>query len=386
MNKVQINAKGAKRVLFGHPWVFKSDLIGTLPKEPQIVSVIDHRGKHIADAFFSPRSQISIRIIQTEAFGGLKPVDDSFWKNKVISACEKRKELAKISNAVRLIHGEADGIPSVIVDKYNDIIVVQSLSAGAETIKETIFKILKDESSPKAIVERNDVTVRKLEGLEEKAGFFFGSNPKTEIFEGTQKFIVDTVEGQKTGAFLDQRSNRLIINQWSKGETLDCFSYQGWFACHMASKAKSVISIDSSELAVEYVDKNATLNGHKNIESLKANVFEYLRDNKDQRFDFIHLDPPAFVKSRTKLVDGIRGYKEINLRAMKMLKPGGYLMTSSCSQHLSREEFIAMLHASAVDAGRNFHIVYQGSQDIDHPILLSFPESEYLKTIVLRMI
>lgn len=386
MDTVKINPKGTKRVRFGHPWVFKSDTIAPLPKDAGIVKVQDHRGRYIADALFSPRSQITLRVVRNGYYGTLGGVDEALISNRIADALKRKCSLYKITNAIRVLFAESDLLPSVIIDRYDSHWVVQTLSAGADLLKEMIFKVIEKEYTPQAVIERNDAPVRKLEGLGEISRMVMGKDPKVEIKEGSQVFIVDTMKGQKTGAFLDQRQNRIAIKEFSAGRALDCFSYQGWFACHMAAAADHVKAVDISTAAVDFVKLNAKKNGHSNIEAVEANVFDLLHDMRDETFDLIHLDPPAFVKSRSSLSDGIRGYKEINLRAMKMLKKGGYLMTSSCSQHLSRDEFIAMLHAAGTDAGRSFQIVRQGSQDIDHPVLLSFPESEYLKTIVLRVL
>ncbi len=385
-NPILVNEKGKRRLLSGHPWVFLSDLTIPEKQEAGIVSVCDLKKRFLGKALYSPHSQISVRMLTS----GDEPIDTSFWEKKIRSALALRQSLQIPSNAWRLIYGEADGIPSFVLDRYDNACVFQSLSAGVETQRETLLSLIQQILNPSLLVERNDVSVRTLEKLPLASQVIQGDGPtRVEIKEGELRFVVDLLEGQKTGAFLDQRQNRIWAGNFAKEKqrVLDACSYQGWFACHLARAAKEVIAIEQSEAACRLIEENATLNQLNNIEVIQKNVFDVLRemDGRKEEFDLINLDPPAFVKSRSQLAQAIRGYKELNLRAMKLLQPGGILITSSCSHHLSEEDFLALLSEAARDAKRKVQILWVGGQDRDHPMLLGFPESKYLKCLFLRI-
>ncbi len=391
--KITINDRAQKRLEKGHPWIFKSDLLGndlfqkieTLP--PGIVAIQNSKRKFLGQALFSPHSQITLRILTQKE----EPIEKTFWKDKILKSHKFRKSLNLHTNAFRLIHGESDGIPSFILDQYANAYSFQILSAGLETQRESLLECLKEIFNPELIVERNDVSVRALEKLPLVSQVVEGTGSTcVSIQQGALHFEVDLLEGQKTGAFLDQRDNRIQAGIWAKGKkrVLDAFAYQGWFSCEMASGAETVLALDQSESACQQISENAERNGFKNIEVRCMNVFDYLKnaDQNKERFDCINLDPPAFVKSRLQLKQALKGYKEINLRAMKLLEPNGILITSSCSHHLSEEDFLKVLHEAALDSKRKVQMIGIGQQAADHPVLLGFPESKYLKCFVLRVL
>ncbi|MBL7685111.1 MAG: class I SAM-dependent rRNA methyltransferase [Deltaproteobacteria bacterium] len=385
--QIRVNDKGRKRVLRGHPWVFRSDL--EWEKEPPagVITLIDSKSKFLGIGLFSPHSQISIRMLSRH----LEPVDELFWSKRLESALQLRDHLSIPSSARRLIHGEADGIPSFVLDQYGEALSFQSLSMGIESQRETLLKLIQEKLKPTLIVERNDVSVRNLEQLPQASQVLQGEgNVRQVIYEGDLKFEVHLLEGQKTGAFLDQRENRLQAGELARNQkkVLDACAYQGWFSCHLAKQAESVLAIDQSKSAVDQIKLNAQLNQLQNIEAIEANVFDWFKeaDLKHEKFDLINLDPPAFVKSRHQLEAAMKGYKEVNLRAIKLLNPGGFLISSSCSHHLSEEEFIQVLESAARDAKRQLQILKIGSQAMDHPQLLGFPESKYLKCLFLRVV
>lgn len=384
--KIKINEKGKKRILKHHPWVFKSDLMDEKIGLAEIVEIIGPKNEPIAQGFYSPHSQISLRIIANCS----AKIDERFWEERILSADQFRKTLHIPSNAYRMIYGESDGIPSFILDRYDNAFSFQILSAGLETIRETILKIIRKNFHPDLIVERNDVTVRNFEKLPLSSQIIEGSkNSKIIIEEDPLKFEVDLLEGQKTGAFLDQRSNRILAGKMAENrkKALDVFSYQGWFACHIAKKAENVIAIEQSEISCQQIKINAELNALKNISISSSNAFDYLReaDQSKKKFDLINLDPPAFAKSKSHLFQALKGYKEINLRAMKLLEKDGILITSSCSHHISDEQFLEIITEAAHDAKRQVQIIRIGHQAPDHPILVGFPESNYLKSLFLKM-
>lgn len=345
---------------------------------------MSHKGQVLGHAFFSPHSQISLRWLSSTA----EPVTEALYRMRMERALARRQSLNATTDAYRAVFGESDGLPSIIVDRYNDIAVVQTLSAGAETVKELLFALIMELLPVQSLVERNDVPVRGLEQLPQIKRVVNGTKSATEIHDTTLTFLVDCMEGQKTGAFLDHRAARRRMAQLSKGRVLDCFSYEGWGACYMAAAADEVIAVEVSEQACGRIRANVERNGLSNVDVRTENVFDFLKscDERGEKFDLIHLDPPAFIKSRKRLPTGIRGYKEINLRAMRCLNPGGVLMTSSCSHHLTPVIMQEMLSDAAMDTGRDFILREQVGQDIDHPILLNFPESQYLKGFVLEAV
>ncbi len=384
---ITLNSKAEKRLHQGHPWIFRSDLNIPEATAAGAVSLQNVSKKFLGTALYSPHSQIALRVLSLKDI----QVDLDFFKLRLNQACARRKQLNFSSNAYRIVFGESDFIPSFVLDFYNGALSFQMLSAGLETYREILLQAVEEVFQPHTLVERNDVSVRRLENLGEAQALLKGEKSFIEINEGQLRFEVDLLEGQKTGAFLDQRDNRLLAAQLAQGKNklLDACSYNGWFACHMAKNASGkVLALDQSEKALLQVERNATLNELSNIEVLCHNVFDFLKeaDHRKDKFDLINLDPPAFVKSRAQINQALKGYKEINLRAMKLLEAEGILITSSCSHHLSDNLFIEVLQQAALDAKRQVQILFKGQQGADHPALLGFPESKYLKCFVLRVV
>ncbi len=381
---VVLTERGHRRLLTGHPWIYKGDISSVESAESgDIVSIRDSRGRHAGFAFYSATSLIALRIISHE-----DEPDRSLFRRRIEKAIELRRLLYAQRSMERVVHGESDGLPSLIVDRYEDVLVIQTLSAGAERIKEMIVELLCDLLSPRTIIERNDPSVRKLEGLQQISTLVKGE-AVTEVWcrEGGQLVKVSPLTGQKTGLFLDQQENHEAAAAYARGRVLDAFAYQGGFALQVAKNAAHVTSVDSSAEALHVLKENCHRNGLTHIDTIEANVFDHLteRYRMHATFDMVILDPPAFAKNRGSLAGALRGYKEINLRAMSLLEPGGILMTSSCSYHLSEERLLMLLAEAAADLGRHYQIIEKRTQARDHPILLSMPESYYLKCIVLRM-
>jgi len=315
-------------------------------------------------------------------------IDRDFWRARLASAEALRDRVVQDTTAFRLVYGESDLLPSLIIDRYNDCFVIQTLSQGMDALKRIWTELLAERYSPRAIIERNEARVRDLEGLPRTTGVLLGSDPGEIIIEENSiRFAVNLVEGQKTGAFLDQRENRVAASRYARGRALDCFTYHGAFALHLAKGAEEVVAVDVSSTAIETATRNAELNGARNIEFREGNVFDLLREMEQagERFDVINLDPPAFAKNRAAVEAAARGYKEINLRAMKLLAPGGTLITSTCSYHMSEDEFLNVLAEAAADARRSAQILERRMQARDHPVLVSMPETHYLKCIILRV-
>ncbi len=383
-----ISAKGATRAREGHLWIYRSDVI-VRPKveSGSIVRVIDHRNRFVGWAHFGAETEITLRLLSKSETA----IDREFWRNRLLAAIDWRRRVVTDTDAYRLVHSEGDYLPGLIVDRYGDCFVLQTLTRGMDSLKAMWVELLVEEFQPRLIVERNDAKVRQFEGLPMLNSLLHSSNDSTAaefvITENNIKFSVDLLEGQKTGAFLDQRENRAAAMNYASGRGLDCFSFHGSFALHLASDCDTVTAIDVSEPAIERARRNAELNGVTNIEFIAANVFDKLRDYDDagERFDTIVLDPPAFAKNRGALEGALRGYKEINLRALRLLNPGGVLITCSCSYHVNEELFLEMLKEAAHDAGRQVQIIEKRTQSRDHPILLTVPETYYLKCVVLRV-
>lgn len=382
--KIIINQKAVQRWNSGHPWIFRSDLIEVEMSQPGPVSVVTEKGKLLGEALYSPKSLIALRRMSM----GSEKITESLIRERIEKAYQWRKEIFPNETAYRVVFGEADGLPSLIIDRFGDVVAFQSLSAGMELFKECIVQTLKKLFQPRSILERNDAVIREKEGLPLLRQVVWGEDPKEVRFDfGGKTFSFEPLEGQKTGFFLDQRFNALEAGRLLKGEILDAFCYVGQFGILASSRASQLTFVDSSEKALDQTKKNAQANGISSAEFHSANVFDYLKDcdQKKRRFDGVSLDPPAFVKSRAALKGALAGYKEINLRAMRLLNPGGILVTSSCSQHLRSEDFEMMLVSAARDAKRHVQILEKRGQPIDHPILLSMPESEYLKCYILRL-
>jgi 23S rRNA (cytosine1962-C5)-methyltransferase len=353
------------------------------PDSPGLIDVRDARGRFIGQALYSPKSEIRLRQLERTD----RAVDDEWWVER-LGACADRR--AKIdATAYRLVHGEGDGIPSLVVDRYDRWLVVQILSAGLETMREAIVSALVQVLRPEGILLRNDAPARKREGLSSELIEVHGAVPRQiEIREGESRYFAAPWDGQKTGAFLDQRPNRLLAGSLMPegGRALDCFAYHGSFAVHLARRAASVTALDISRDALDRGAANAALNNLANISWLEADAFEALREleRSRERFDFVVLDPPAFAKSRASVAAALRGYREINLRAMRILTPGGTLLTASCSFHVQLPQFLGMLTEAAGDSGRRITIQQVLGQGEDHPAVLTIPETTYLKGAVLR--
>jgi len=377
-----------KRVRSGHPWVFRSDIAkvsgNAVPGD--VVDVVTHRGTFLAKAYYNPQSQISLRILTTRE----EKIDAKWIRQRVHHAVAYRRDFADLRSC-RLIYGESDGLPALIVDAFGDVLVLQCLSLGMERFKADVVSALVDELNPQGIWERNDVPVRNLEGLEQTTGLLYGHVPdRVEMVENGVRFLVDVKEGQKTGFFLDQKENRAAIAPFVKGRrVLDCFSHTGSFALHAGYYgAKEVTGVDISAHACDFATQNARLNHLEGtVTFVQANAFDLLssESKSGETYGTIILDPPAFTKSRSALEGALRGYKEINLRAMKMVEDGGYLITCSCSQHVSPDAFLEMCRKAAQDAHVNLRLVEKRSQGKDHPILPAAPETEYLKCYIFQI-
>ena len=380
---VVVNRKGRARVERGHPWVFRSDVVADGGASPgAVVRVADQRGTPLGFAFWSSLSEIRLRMIaRGETLAG------NFLRDGIERAKQWRDTVAPGAEACRLVHGEADGLPSLVVDRYGEYVVVQTLSQGTERAKAEIVAALVELLKPKGIVERNDPRVRTLEGLGQTVSILHGEVPEVvEVSEGDVRFGVDLRKGQKTGLFLDQRENHLAARRYARGRVLDAFTYDGGFALQVARQADEVTAVDLSVESLERAKANAARNGLTNVTARDANVFDLLRDldQRAARFDTVILDPPAFAKSKDAVEKAARGYKEINLRALKILRPGGCLVTCSCSYHVHEEDFEAILADAAVDAGATVTVVEKRRQARDHPVVLGVPETLYLKCLVLR--
>ena len=381
---VIITRRGVERVRQRHLWIYRSDVIDTAGAEPgTIVRVSDRKGALVGQALFSSSSQITLRMISLED----EPIDKDFWKTRLDVAHKLRENVVEDTNAWRLIYGESDGFPSLIIDRFDDSFVIQTLSQASDALKPLWTELLADRYNPRAIIERNEAKVRDLEGLPRIAGLLSGTDPgEVLVDEAGVRFSVNLLHGQKTGAFLDQRENRIASRLYSRGRVLDCFTFEGAFALHLARTAEQVLAVDIAESATEAGRRNAALNEAKNIEFITANVFDILREfeHAGERFDVINLDPPAFAKNRNAVEAAARGYKEINVRALKLLNPGGTLITSTCSYHMPEEGFLNVLASAAADAGRTLQLLEKRTQSRDHPILISMPETYYLKCFILR--
>jgi 23S rRNA (cytosine1962-C5)-methyltransferase len=381
--EVRISARGIARIQSGHVWVYRSDVIPASPiPAGALVSVIDPRGKPLGTAFYSSSSQIAIRLISRE------PIPDflALLRQRIANALAYRELVVSDSNAYRLIFSEADFLPGLIIDRYNDIVSLQVLTQAidANPLREAVICQIKDLVNPAAIVERVDPRVRELESLPPLAsGLLYGNKSTTTFQMNGVQFHYDALEGQKTGAFLDQRENYSAAAQYCHGKALDIFCYQGGFALHLVPRCSEVTAVDSSRPALEVADQNATLNGRE-IEWIEANAFDLLRDYAaaNRRYDTIVLDPPAFAKAKRDLESALRGYKELNLRALKMLRPGGILVTCSCSYHVDQTSFLGMLSEAALDARHVLRLVEVRGPAKDHPVLLNVPETAYLKCVI----
>src|SRR6185312_10921831 len=392
---ITISRAGALRLRDGHVWVYRSDIVSAEGVQPgSLVSVQDERGKFLGTALYSSSSQIAVRMLSREKVDDLQ----SLLRERIQAAVTYRKQVVSDTDAYRVIFSEADFLPGLIVDRYNDLLSLQVLTQAMDTdsARQPVISELTQQLKPAAIAERVDPRIRELEQLPPRtSGLIFGDQSGDQGAQETTstiftmngvRFHYDALEGQKSGAFLDQRENYAAATRYMRGEALDAFCYQGGFALHLALRCSSVIGVDSSRPALEIADQNAILNGRE-IEWIEANAFDLLRDYADSKrqFDSIVLDPPAFAKSKRTLDTALRGYKELNLRALKMLRPGGTLVTCSCSFHVTPNAFMEVVAQAARDARKTLRLLENRAQAKDHPMLLGVPETAYLKCLIFNV-
>lgn len=379
-----VNAKGEDRIRGGHPWIYRSDVMDVAEVEPGIVvNVRGPRHRDLGHALFSDQSQITLRMIARDD----RVIDEAFWRERLANAIGFREILEIDATAYRLVHGEADLLPSLVVDRYDEYLVMQALSQGMDRLTPTLVRLLVELTGAKGVLARNDPKVRTLEGLEQKIEAVHGTVPETiAVREGAVRYDVDPWRGQKTGLFLDQRENRQAAARYAHGALLDCFSYNGGFALALAPRCQSVEALDVSTDAVARITANAAANGITNLTAREANVFDELRhlEREGARYDTIVLDPPAFAKNKAAVPNALAGYKEINLRALRLLAPGGYLVTCSCSYNVDESMFAQTVFEASADAHVPVTLVEKRMQGRDHPVLLGVPETYYLKSLVLR--
>jgi len=383
---VKISSRGAKRLKDGHVWVYRSDAVSAESVAPgALVRVSDERGRFLGTALYSSASQIAVRMISREAVEDF----DQLLRARLREAAAYREKVVSDSNAYRVAFGEGDLLPGLIVDRYNDLLSLQILTQAidADPVRSAVLSEISALFEPSGIVERVDARVRELEKLPPRSsGLLQGQKSSTVFTMNGVQFEFDALAGQKTGAFLDQRENYAAAARYAYGEALDVFCYHGGFALHLAPKCSHVTGVDSSRPALEVADQNSALN-HREVEWIEANAFDLLRDYADagKKYDTIVLDPPAFAKTKSSLPTALRGYKELNLRALKMLRPGGVLVTCSCSYHVGAAEFLGVVAEAARDARRSLRILESRTQAKDHPILLNVPETAYLKCLILTV-
>ncbi len=383
---VRITSRGVERILSGHVWIYRSDLADASQAEPgAIVQLVDHKKRFWGQALYSSESQIALRLVTREK----RPIDKAFLAERIAAAAAFRKQVVEGSQAYRLVATEGDLLPSLIIDRYGDCFVLQTLSQGMDRLKPTVVEILQEQFSPRSIIERNDAAVRALEGLPEQKGLLAGEAVSEVVAEENgAKFCYDLMGGQKTGGFLDQRENRTAARAYARGRLLDCFCYTGGFAITLARQCDSVLGIETSPDALRLARRNQELNSLSNIEWREANCFDFLKaaDQEGQRFDTVVVDPPPFARQKSSVESALRGYKELNLRALKILTPGGFLITCSCSFHVSEADLLEAIASAALDAHRTVTVVERRTQSRDHPILLTVPETHYLKCLILRAV
>jgi len=383
---VTVSRRAAERLARGHLWIYRSDVAKPPQAEPgDVVAVRDGRGRFLGKAFWSARSQIALRLVSREDV----TVDDGFLAERLAQAIALRERIFGGEPCLRLVHGDADLLPGLVVDRYGDVCVVQTLVPATDRRKQVFADLLWKALPLRAVVERNDVRVRELEGLAQVKGVLRGEEPgPMELVEGEVRMGLDVLGGQKTGAFLDQRENHLRAGEVARGRCADCFSYTGAFALQLARRAEQVTAVEMQAPAAALLRENAVRNRASNLEVVEANAFDWLRDQAEQEpaFDLVVLDPPAFAKNKEALPAARRGYKEINLRALQILKPGGLLVTSSCSYHLAEEALEEIVLDAANDAGRKVQLLEKRGAGRDHPVLLGVPETRYLKCFFVRVI
>jgi 23S rRNA (cytosine1962-C5)-methyltransferase len=385
MPTVVVSARGEQRIRSGHPWVYRADVVDVEAAAGDTVAVVGPRRRVLGQALFSDRSQIPLRLMTR----GDAPADLALWRGRLAAALRFRESLNLDATAYRLVHGEADLLPSLVVDRYADYLVVQTLSQGADRLLPEITAMLVGLVQPAGILARNDPRVRTLEGLEQKVEVLHGAIPDSVVVrEGPVEYEVDLRKGQKTGLFLDQRENREAAARYARGKLLDCFSYNGGFALRLAGNCPEAEALDISADAVARIRSNAARNNLPHLQAREANVFDELRrlEKAGARYDTIVLDPPAFAKNKAAVPNALAGYKEINLRAMRLLNPDGYLVTCSCSYNVSEAMFGDVVHEASVDSHTPVAIVEKRLQGRDHPVLVGVPETYYLKCFILRRV
>jgi 23S rRNA (cytosine1962-C5)-methyltransferase len=379
-----VTTRGAKRLAGGHPWVFRSDLAEAPSGPAGAVRVADPRGHALGWAWWSPASEIALRRVERDSDA---TIDGAWWRERLAHALARRAPLAADTNACRLVHGEGDGLPALVVDRYDQWLVVQFLSAAVEAQRALVVDALQELAAPAGILARNDASVRAREGLPRTVELVAGAVPEEiEVNEHGVTYLAAPWTGQKTGAFLDQRENRVMLRAHARGRALDVFSYHGSFALHLARGADSVTAVDASAQALERARSNAARNGIGTLACVEADAFDYLRDAaaRGERFDVIALDPPALAKNRGSIPGALRGYKELNLRAMRLLAPGGMLFTASCSYHVTKPMFLDVVREAAADSQRPMILRALTGQPLDHPEVLTIPETGYLKGLLLE--
>lgn len=384
LNTARVTTKGLRRWESGHPWIYRSDVAERPQSDAGVVIVRDNRNRALGWALWSPKSEISLRFLESDTD---VEIDAAWWHRRIADAFSRRTGLETVTNAYRVVHGEADALPSLVVDKYDRWAVVQLMSAGLEVFREEIVAGVVDVLRVDGILARNDAALRGKEGLARETVLLHGDVPREiEVDEHGVRYMAAPWTGQKTGAFIDQRENRRLVGDVSKGIALDCFSYHGSFAMHLARNADRVIALDSSAQALDRARHNAALNGLINIDFVETNAFDFLKAKEADgaRFDTIVLDPPAFAKTRSSIPAALRGYKDINMRAMRLLARGGLLFTASCSFHISKALFLDMLEAAAADSGRRIALREIRGQPLDHPEVLGIPETGYIKGALLE--
>jgi 23S rRNA (cytosine1962-C5)-methyltransferase len=383
---VRVNRKAAGRVASGHPWIFSSDIIDRGEAEPgDAVLVADAAGKALGTAHYSSSSQISLRLLSDR----VETVDGSFYRQRLADAQALRQRVVRDSDAYRLVHGEGDLLPGLVIDRYGDHFAIQTLDQGMDRAKADIVSALEELFAPRGIIERNDVPVRKRESLELKTGVLSGDAPDSVAVRMNGLTLhADLLYGQKTGIYLDQRENYVAAARYAHGRALDCFTSTGGFALHLAAKCEAVEAVDSSGPNLQTAERNREANGIANLSFREADVFDLLAGHASARreFETVVLDPPAFAKSRGNVDAAARGYKEINRRALQLLKSGGILVTCSCSHHLSEAALLEIVAEASLETHRKLRVLERRTQAQDHPILLTVPETHYLKCLILQVI
>jgi 23S rRNA (cytosine1962-C5)-methyltransferase len=380
---VQISPRGEARIRHGHPWIYRSDVAANEAQAGEVVRVVGAHQRPLGHAFFSNQSQIALRMLTRDD----RPIDEAFWRHRLETAILFRDRLGIDASAWRLVHGEADLLPSLIVDRYGDVLVIQTLSQGSDRLLPLFARLLMELTGASGVLERNDPRVRGLEGLEQRVSVVLGEVPElVRVHQGPIEYEIDLRHAQKTGLFLDQRENQAAAAGYARGRLLDAFSYHGGFALAMAAACTKVEALDVSAAAVAQIRANAARNRLPHVEAREANAFDELRrlEKAGTRYDTVVLDPPAFAKNKAALEKARAGYKEINLRALRLLDPGGVLVTCTCSYHVHDAVFAEIVHDAAVDAGCQVTVVERRTQGRDHPVLLGVPETQYLSCLILR--